>query len=145
MGEKDAGFLMSYYMKGGGYYLGTGAEDQIINGNIKIKQGQEISHLTEDSMVFADGSSIKTDLVVLATGYDNMRGSAIRILGKEGERMKPIWGLDDDGELRAVWRPSDSGHPGLVAQAGDLALNRDMSKRLALNLKARLVGVAPRQ
>ncbi|CAO1638855.1 unnamed protein product [Sympodiomycopsis kandeliae] len=139
-GVQDAGFLMSYYIKGGGYYLGTGAEDQIINGRIKMKQGQEVSHLTKDSIVLQDGTSIPADLVVLATGYTNMQTSAVKIFGKEGERMRPIWNLDEEGELNTVWRPS--GHPGLWAQAGNLALNREMSKRLALNLKARLLGIA---
>ena len=88
----------------------------------------------------ADGEEIKADVVVLATGYTNMKSSAEKIFGKEGSKMNEVWGLDDEGELKTVWRPS--GHPGLWAQAGNLALNREMSKRLALNIKARLLGLA---
>ena len=140
MGADDAGFLMSYFKNGGGYYLMTGAEKEIINGKIKMKQGQQISHFTEEGLVFADGEEIKADVVVLATGYTNMKSSAEKIFGKEGSKMNEVWGLDDEGELKTVWRPS--GHPGLWAQAGNLALNREMSKRLALNIKARLLGLA---
>lgn len=131
---------MSYFKRGGGYYLGTAAEDFIIDGRIKMKQGHGVDHFTEDGIVFSDGQEIKADLVVLATGYQNMKTSAVAIFGAEGEKIKPVWGLDEEGELNTVWR--QSGHPGLWVQAGNLALNRDMSKRLALNLKARLLGLA---
>lgn len=105
-----------------------------------MKQGQEIDHFTTDGIAFAEGAEIKADLVVLATGYGNMKQSAINVFGKEGEKMNPVWGLDKEGELNTVWRPS--GHPGLWAQAGNLALNRWHSKKLALNIKARLEGIA---
>lgn len=136
MGVDGAGFFISYLQRSGGYYLATSAEDLIIDGRIKIKQGQEINHITPDGVVFADGQEAKADLIVLATGYENMKTNAVRIFGKEGERINPIWGLDEEGELRTVWRPS--GHPGLWVQAGSLSSSRFHSKRLALNLKARL-------
>ena len=84
-----------------------------------MKQGQQISHFSKNSIHFADGSSLEADLVVLATGYRNMRETAIKIFGeKEGSRVRPVWGLDDEGELRTVWRPT--GHPALWIQAGNL-------------------------
>lgn len=139
MGVDDAGFLMSYFKRGGGYYLGTSAEDYIIDGRIRVAQGREIARLTEKSVVLSDGTELQADLVVLATGYTNMKASAVRIFGEHAEKMKPVWGLDEEGELNTVWRPS--GAKGLWAQAGNLALNREMSRRLALNIKARLEGL----
>lgn len=66
-GPDDSGFLMKYFTRGGGYYLDVGASKLIADGKIKIKQGQEIDHFTEDSIVFADGSKLAADIVVLAT------------------------------------------------------------------------------
>jgi hypothetical protein len=37
-----------------------------------------------------------------------MKLTAIEVLGKEAERMKEVWGLDEEGETKGMWR--DSGH-----------------------------------
>lgn len=106
-----------------------------------MKQGVEIDHMTSDGVVFSDGSELQCDLIVLATGYLNMRTSAMKILGeKEGSKFNPVWGLDDEGELRVAWRPT--GHSNGWIQCGNLALNRWHSKKLALQIKARLEGIA---
>ncbi|KIY66331.1 putative flavin-containing monooxygenase YUCCA3 [Cylindrobasidium torrendii FP15055 ss-10] len=141
-GPGKAGLMMLYLTRGGGYYIDVGASKLIIDGKIKLKQGQEIDHLTETSVVFADGTEIEADTVVLATGYKNMKTTAVKILGKEAERMGNVWGLDEEGEMNAIWS-RNTGHPGLYVMGGNLMLVRFWSKRLALKIKAQVAGLAP--
>lgn len=141
-GDDGSGFLMKYFKRGGGYYLDVGASSLIADGKIKIKQGQEIDHFDENGIVFADGSRLDASTVVLATGYDNMKTSVGPILGKDvEERCNEVWGLDEENELKTMWRLEKSGHPGVGFMGGNLALCRFMSKRLALQIKAELEGL----
>ena len=72
-GPDDAGFFMKYFQRGGGYYIDVGASQLIIDGKIKVKQGQEIDAVEEHGLLFADGTRLDADEIVFATGYDNMR------------------------------------------------------------------------
>ena len=64
-----------------------------------------------------DGSVKQADLIVLATGYEGQAASARRIFGDEvGDRMGPVWGFDEEGELQGMWRPT--GQQGLWFLAG---------------------------
>ena len=46
---------------------------------------------------------MNADIVVLATGYDNMRTSARKILGDHvADRCKDVWDIDAEGEINAV-------------------------------------------
>ncbi|KAF5864448.1 hypothetical protein ETB97_007551 [Aspergillus alliaceus] len=50
-----------------------------------------------------DGTALEADIVVLATGYDNMRTTVRKILGdKVADRCKDVWDLDEEGEVNAV-------------------------------------------
>lgn len=65
-----------------------------------------------DQVVFSDGTSQHYDLVVLATGYTDVKEPLLSILGPDvGSRVKRVWGLDKEGELNGVWR--DMGVDGL--------------------------------
>jgi hypothetical protein len=46
------------------------------------------------------------DAQVLSTMCElqNMKTSAVNILGKEAERMNEVWGLDEEGETKVMWR-----------------------------------------
>jgi putative flavoprotein involved in K+ transport len=134
-GDDGTGLFMKYLTRGGGYYIDVGASRLIADGKIKIKQGVEIERFTTDGVVFSDGTSLNADVVVLATGYQNMRESARRLLGdKVADRARPVWGLDDEGELRTIWRRS--GHDRLWFMGGNLQQARTYSKFLALQIKA---------
>jgi cation diffusion facilitator CzcD-associated flavoprotein CzcO len=134
-GEDGSGFLLKYLRRGGGYYINVGCSDLIISGEIAVKQGTEISGLSGRSVTFADGSSLQADEIVLAVGFDNM-SETVRALFGDGtaERVGPVWGLDDEGELRAMWRPT--GQPHLWIMGGSLQQCRPYSKYLALQIKA---------
>jgi len=51
-----------------GYYIDVGCSQLIIDGKVKIKQGQEIERFEENGIRFKDGSFLEADIVVLATG-----------------------------------------------------------------------------
>jgi hypothetical protein len=53
--------------------------------------------------------------------------------------MGPVWGFDEEGELHGMWRPT--GQKGLWFHAGGLAQCRIFSKVLALQIKARELGI----
>ncbi|EDN06241.1 predicted protein [Histoplasma mississippiense (nom. inval.)] len=85
----------------------------VISQKHGVKQSDEgIEQFDSDGLVLADGKRTKlaADIVVLATGYDNMKSTARKIMGdKVADKLYSSWGLDEEGELNAMWRYS--GHP----------------------------------
>lgn len=141
MGPHGSGLLPKYFQRGGGYYIDVGAAKQIADGEIKVKQGQEIVKVLPDGLEFADGSRLAADEIIFATGYENMRTQTRAIFGDEvADRVGDVWGCDGEGELRTIWRRS--GHPGLWLMGGNLAMCRYFSRVLALQIKALVEGIA---
>lgn len=139
-GPDAAGLFMKYFQRGGGYYIDVGASQLIIDGKIKVKQGQEITEVSEKGLKFADGSELEADEIIFATGYKNMKSEAESIFGAEiSDRLKDVWGYDEEGETRSMWRSQP--HPGFWFMGGNLALCRYFSRLLALQIKAREVGL----
>ncbi|KAJ5578243.1 uncharacterized protein N7459_007207 [Penicillium hispanicum] len=141
-GQDGAGITRAYYTRGGGYYIDVGCSQLIIDGKIKVKHSPHgITEFGSRELRLADGSNLPADVVVLATGYDNMRTTVRKVLGdKVADRCLDVWDLDSEGEIRAMWRPS--GHPGLWYFGGNLALCRIYSKFLALQIKAIETGLS---
>jgi cation diffusion facilitator CzcD-associated flavoprotein CzcO len=144
-GHDGSGIYRKYITRGGGYYIDVGASQLIIDGKIKVEQSPDgISHFDENHLVLADGRKLDADIVVLATGFDNMKTSVEKALGpEESSRCKDVWDLDEEGEVNAIWRPS--GHPGLWFFGGSLALCRIQSRLLALQIVAIEKGLNPRK
>lgn len=139
-GPSEAGLFMKYFQRGGGYYIDVGASQLIVNGKIKIKQGQEIAEVLEHGMRFADGTTLEADEIVFATGYQNMKTQAQLIFGDSlAEKVGSVWGFDSEGEMRTIWR--QSGHPGFWFMGGNLAAARYYSRILALQIKGIEVGL----
>lgn len=103
-GINGAGISRQYMTRGGGYYIDVGCSQLIIDGKVKVKQSPEgISGLDERGLVLKDGSSLPADIVVLATGYDNMRTTVRKVLGDGiADRLVDVWDLDAEGELNGV-------------------------------------------
>ena len=119
----------------------VGTSSLIASGAIKIAQGSTVSHLTPHSLVLEDGRDLPADEIVFATGYKNMRDTARKVFGDElADRVNDVWGLDQEGETRTMWRRS--GHPGFWFFGGNLALCRFYSRLTALQIKALEVGIA---
>ena len=141
-GEDGSGFYPKYLRYGGGYYLNVGASDLIAAGDIAMKTGVGVAHLTQDAAVFTDGSTMPVDMVVLATGYTNMQESIRALLGDEvADKVGPAWGFDQGGELRNMWKRT--GQEGFWLMGGSFAQCRIYSRYLALQIKAAEEGLLP--
>ncbi|KAI9894037.1 MAG: hypothetical protein M1814_004807 [Vezdaea aestivalis] len=143
-GPSSCGLFMKYFSRGGGYYIDVGCSQLIADRKITVKQGYEISKINPHSVTFTDGEELPADEIVFATGYGNMREAAKGIVGEEiAGKLKSVWGLDEESELRTVWRRS--GHEGYWFFGGNLALSRYFSKLLALQILAVETGKMPRE
>jgi putative flavoprotein involved in K+ transport len=147
-GEDGSGLFMKYLRRGSGYYIDVGAADLVADGQVKLARGQ-VDHLTRDAVVLADGTELPADLVVYATGYGSMNGWAAELISQEvADRVGKVWGLGSDtakdpgpweGEQRNMWKPTQV--PALWFHGGNLHQSRHYSLYLALQLKARAIGL----
>ncbi|CAK7274517.1 hypothetical protein SEPCBS119000_006212 [Sporothrix epigloea] len=141
-GHHGTGLFFKYFQRAGGYYIDVGASQLIAEGKIKIKSGQAVSRVTEDGVELADGTHLSADVVVFATGYQNMRTKTRELFGdKLADQTRDVWGLDQEGELRSAWR--SSGQPGYWYVGGGLGVARYYSRLLALQIKAQELGRMP--
>jgi cation diffusion facilitator CzcD-associated flavoprotein CzcO len=139
-GPDGAGLFIKYFQRGGGYYINVGASELIASGQIKVKQGQEIEEVLPHGLKFADGSELKADEIVFATGYQNMRTQTRTIFGDEvADKVGDVWGFNEEGEMRTIWQ--QSGHPGFWFHGGNLAMCRYYSRLLALQIKGQEEGL----
>jgi hypothetical protein len=142
-GQDGSGLFLKYLRRGGGYYIDVGASALIASGEIAIKQGVEIDRFTRDGVRYSDGTEAAFDLVVCATGYTNMRDRSRQLFGDSvADRCGDVWGLDEEGELRTIWRRS--GHPGFWFMGGNMHQARHYSKFLTLQIAAEEGGLRPR-
>jgi putative flavoprotein involved in K+ transport len=139
-GIEGTGFQYLYLQRGGGYYFNVGCSDLIAEGKIGLIQQADIARFEPGGARMTDGSLRAADLIVCATGYLNMQETARRLLGDAvAERIGPVWGFGEDGELRNMWRPT--AQKGLWFTAGGLAQVRIYSRPLALCIAAQEMGL----
>jgi putative flavoprotein involved in K+ transport len=139
-GEDDTGFQMMYLRRGGGYYFNVGCSDMIVDGRVKLLQYDDIDRFVPEGVAMKDGTIRPLDLVVVATGYETQQAFVRQTLGDDvAERIGPVWGFDNGGELRNMWGPTRQ--DGLWFTAGSLAQCRIYSRYLALQIKAREEGL----
>ncbi len=135
VGEDGTGHQMKYRRRGGGYNLDAGSSELMIKGEIGLLQNERIERYCRDGALLTDGSIVPADVIVLATGYYPQKELVRRALGEEmAERIGPVWGEDEDGELANMFKrtPQD----GLWFIAGSLTQARIYSKYMALQIKA---------
>ncbi|KAI0677128.1 FAD/NAD-P-binding domain-containing protein [Trametes maxima] len=124
----------------GGYWQDKGGADMIADGRIVIANGVQPVRFTKSGLVLSDDSELPADVVVFATGYINIREADRELLGDDVvSRIGDVYGLDDEGELKGSYRPS--GHPGVWYATGDFFFSRFHSKTLALQIKAKQLGL----
>lgn len=148
-GEDYSGAYLKYLRRGSGYYIDVGASELIANGQVKLKSPAEVVEITEDSVVFNDGSKLRTDLIVYATGYGNMSGWIEDLIDRNvAKKIGRCWGYGSqtaydpgpwEGEQRNAWKPLRQ--EGLWIQPGNLANARFYSRYTALQIKARMEGI----
>ncbi len=134
-GEDETGFQMMYLRRGGGYYFNVGCSELIMSGAIKLLQFADIEKFVAQGARLRDGRVVPAELLVLATGYKNQQDAVRLYLGDAiADKIGPVWGFDDGGELRNMWRAT--AQPGLWFTAGSLAQCRIFSRYLAIQIKA---------
>ena len=112
-------------------YTDVGASQKIVDGKIKLKSSGAIKRFTKTGMLFEDGSELAADVVLFATGYGDPRGPIREMVEPGvGAQLTPVWGIDDEGELRSAWR--EIGADNMWLMMGNFAWCRFYSKRLAL-------------
>ncbi|OJA10500.1 hypothetical protein AZE42_07823 [Rhizopogon vesiculosus] len=111
LGPDRTGVITLSSVRGGGFYINTGASEKIIDGSIKLKSECSIERFTTNGLALHDGTELQADIVIFATGFGDLRDSVRLVCGEEvAEKVGLVWGMDDEGELRSVWK--DSGHEG---------------------------------
>ena len=148
-GEDDTGLMMKALRTASGYYIDVGASDLIASGRIGVIAGQGVARVVPDGVVLDDGRTVAADVVVACTGYQSMHRTVAGIVSeKAAQAVGPCWGLGSGvrgdpgpwaGELRNMWKPTAVKN--LWFHGGNLALSRFYSRLVALQLKARMVGL----
>ena len=149
-GDDGTGLSQKYLRRGSGYYIDVGGSELVADGRIGLRAGVEVAAMGARSVTLSNGDVLPADLVVFATGYGSMNGWAAQLISPEvADRVGKCWGLGSnttydpgpwEGELRNMWKPTHQA--GLWFHGGNLAQARHYSRYLALQLKARLEGVA---
>ncbi|OAX37348.1 FAD/NAD(P)-binding domain-containing protein [Rhizopogon vinicolor AM-OR11-026] len=139
LGGDDAGVLLMTRSKVISHALDVGASQLIIDRKIKLKSDGPIKCFTPTGLLFEDGSTIDADVILFANGYADGRTSYRELLPESlHDKVRPIWGLDAEGELNGAWREvgmrDEEGEAlsGIWSMMGSLGLCRFHSKHLAL-------------
>ncbi|MDO9713213.1 flavin-containing monooxygenase [Paracraurococcus lichenis] len=139
VGEDQAGHQMKYFRRGGGYNLDAGSSALMIKGELGLLQYDRIERFTGRGALLKDGSTVPADFIVLATGYYPQQELVRRALGDAmAERIGPVWGIGEDGELNNMYKRTPV--QGVWFIAGGLSQCRINSKYLALQIKAMELG-----
>jgi hypothetical protein len=134
-----------------------------VTSQIKIKSDAAAVAYTENGLAFSDGTEIKADVIVFATGFlGNLRQHVERLLGKDvADRAGDCFGLNEEGEILGAFKPVKrtyslnsvwntwndplltvllSAEPGLWYLGGALGHARYYSRYIALSIKAHELG-----
>ncbi len=149
-GPDDSGLMMQAMRTASGYYIDVGASDLIARGEIGVLSGAGVSEMTAEGLTLTDGRRVAADVVIACTGYQSMNESVAAIVSREAaDATGPCWGLGSgirgdpgpwQGEPRNMWKPTAV--PNLWYHGGNLSLSRFYSRFVALQLKARMEGIA---
>jgi putative flavoprotein involved in K+ transport len=148
-GDDESGLFMKYLRRGSGYYIDVGASELVADGKVKVKPKVAVEEITPRAVKLSDGSELKADLIVYATGYGSMNGWAAQLISKDvADKVGKCWGLGSattkdpgpwEGELRNMWKPTHQ--EALWFHGGNLHQSRHYSQFLSLQLKARMEGL----
>lgn len=151
-GEDGTGMPLKYLRRASGYYIDVGAAEMIASGAIKLRSRVGIERIEADGIVLTDGSTVAADDIICATGFGTMDQWAADLISPEvAAKVGKVWGYGSgtagdpgpwEGELRNMWKPT--AQPGLWFHGGNLSQARIYSRILALQLKARQVGLPVR-
>ena len=148
-GPDNSGLMAKAMRTASGYYIDVGASQLIIDGEVGLKAGIDINGYVSGGLEMVDGDVVEADLIIHATGYTSLDDTTAQLISPDlAKRIGKFWGYGSgvpgdpgpwEGELRNMWKPT--AHEALWFQGGNLALSRQFSKYLALQLKARMEGI----
>ncbi|KAM7222487.1 hypothetical protein V8F06_001981 [Rhypophila decipiens] len=160
----DENIVCNLLERGGGHYVDIGGARVLEERRAAVKVG-EPERWTARGLRFTDGSEVEADIVIWCTGFEdkNVRAVVEGILGGEGEggetttrppaglllgpreiaeRVDATWGLDEEGEIRGMWK-RHLGMKNYWVMGGHTAHHRWYSRLLAMQIKAGLAGILP--
>ncbi len=140
-GEDGTGWPLKYRSRGGGYYFNVGCSELLIRGDIGLIQYSDIDSFFAGGVRMKDGRVVASELAVLATGYKGQDAMVPAFFGAEvAAKVGQVWGFDHAAqELANMWTPS--GQDGLWFTGGSFSQCRMYSRHVAVQIKAREVGV----
>ena len=140
-GEDGTGWPLKYRSRGGGYYFNVGCSELLIRGEIGLIQYSDIDSFFAGGVRMKDGRVVPSELAVLATGYKGQDAMVPAFFGAEvAAKVGQVWGFDHAAqELANMWTPS--GQDGLWFTGGSFSQCRMYSRHVAVQIKARDVGV----
>ena len=148
-GVDGTGLFIKYLRTASGYYIDTGGSAMVADGRVALRSGSGVARLEERTVVLDDGTRLPADTVIYATGFGSMDQWVGRLISPAvADRIGPCWGYGSgvagdpgpwEGELRNMWKPT--AQEGLWFHGGNLQQSRFYSHYLALQLKARFLGV----
>lgn len=149
-GPDDSGLMMQAMRTASGYYIDVGASELIAKGEIRVLSGAGVAGMTPEGLRLTDGRKVEADVVIACTGYQSMNESVASVVSRQAaDATGPCWGLGSgirgdpgpwQGEPRNMWKPTAVSN--LWYHGGNLALSRFYSRFVALQLKARMEGIA---
>ena len=149
-GQDESGLMMKALRTGSGYYIDVGCSELIARGHVEVRSGVEVSEVRPRSVLLSNGEEHSADVIVYATGYRPMNEWVAGIISREvADRIGANWGYGSgfagdpgpwQGELRNMWKPL--AQEALWLHGGNLALSRHYSLYVALQIKARMEGIA---
>ncbi len=136
-GEDETGPALKYLRRAGGFYLNVGCSDLIAAGEVTVMSAGQVGEVIPAGIRLIDGQVARFDTIIAATGFEPPTDVLKRTLGEDvAERVGAVWGLDEVGHPRNVWRPTAV--EGLWFMLGNIQQCRFYSKLLALQLAVRL-------
>jgi cation diffusion facilitator CzcD-associated flavoprotein CzcO len=107
VGEDATGWQMKYFRRGGGYYINVGCSELIVDRKIGVVQSHDIAGFEERGLRYVNGKVDHFDACIFATGFLDQQAGVRAHFGDEvAEKVGRIWGYDENGETKNVWKPT---------------------------------------
>jgi cation diffusion facilitator CzcD-associated flavoprotein CzcO len=144
-GEDGTGWPLKFRSRGGGYYFNVGCSELIADGKIRLIQASDIEGFAADGLRLKNGSNLKAELLVLATGYQGPDHLLGELFGAAvAQRVGRVWGFDPTTqELRNM--RTRTGQSGLWFTGGAFSQARIYSRFIALQIAAIEAGTLSKQ